>query len=76
MTISDQSPGPDVRCTFRTTRGTFTLAAELFEDGAEADLAYAYASSLPPGARSAGRTVDVDGNVTVTWRKIRVIPLP
>lgn len=75
MTIVDTSPGDNVRVTFRTTRGSFTLAAELFEDGAESDLAYAFASSMPPGARSAGRTVDAAGNVTVSWRKIRVVRL-
>lgn len=66
---------PDMRVTFRTTSGTFVLPARLFEDGAEHELAYRFATSMPEGAQSAGRTVDREGNVTVRWRKIRVVRL-
>ena len=66
---------PPVVVTFRTTSGAFVLPAKHFEDGREGELAYAFATRMPEGAKSAGRQVDKEGNVTVRWRRIEVVKL-
>lgn len=67
---------PDIVVTFKTTSGAFVLPAHLFEDGREHELGYHFATRMPEGAKSAGRAIDKEGNVTVRWRRIEVVRLP
>jgi hypothetical protein len=57
------------------TRGSFHLADELFEDGAEADLARAWATMMPEGAKPARRQ-RVAGGIRQHWRRVRIVELP
>lgn len=62
--------------TFRVKRGSFTIPAELFEDGREGELGYFYATHMPE-EHAAGQweKPDATGNVLVRWRIITRIRL-
>ena len=65
---------PDIVVTFKTTRGSFEVPPELFEDGAEHDLSVYLATHLPLGCTSLSRRY-VGNVVVIHWRKIRVVSL-
>lgn len=52
-------------------RGSFTIPAALFTDDREHELARYFATHMPEGARSAGRSAPLpNGDVVVRWRII------
>lgn len=68
---------PAVVITFKTERGSFTVAPELFEDGREGDLARRWAQALQGRKVTIARkVVERDGTVVVHWRHVRVITAP
>ncbi|UYL87169.1 hypothetical protein QEH40_gp48 [Microbacterium phage OscarSo] len=63
---------PAAGVTFDVRRGSFVIPAELFEDGAELELARFFASRIPDEAKPARRE-RVPGGLRVHWRIIRVV---
>lgn len=64
---------PRAGVTFDVRRGSFVIAAHLFEDGNEADLARHFARSMPDNATPGRRERLAGGAVRIHWRTIRVV---